>query len=66
MNRMIPNWISYVLTTDSYNTHLKPCKCERCEFVWYPRITVNGDININTCPKCKSKLWNKIKISKSR
>ena len=57
----LPNWIHYVSMTDSFETDLKPCKCERCAYEWYPRIDVNGYLSLKMCPKCKSKLWNKSK-----
>jgi predicted Zn-ribbon and HTH transcriptional regulator len=55
---MIPNWIKFVPAINLYVTKLQPCKCERCDYIWFPRINSIGDMNINTCPKCKSKLWN--------
>jgi len=30
-------------------------KCERCNHVWVGRIEKE---KINSCPKCKSRLWN--------
>lgn len=59
---MFPDWINYVTMTDSYETTLNPCKCDRCKFEWYPRINRYGEIKLNICPKCKSKLWNEPKI----
>jgi len=58
---MLPDWINYIPTLNLYHTNLKPCQCERCEFMWFPRMNSIGDLSLNTCPKCKSKLWNKQK-----
>jgi Zn-finger nucleic acid-binding protein len=30
-------------------------KCERCSHIWIGRIEKE---KINSCPKCKSRLWN--------
>jgi len=62
---MLPDWISCALLIDNYVTTLKPCKCERCAYEWYPRINRYGEIHINTCPACKSIYWNKPRKSKT-
>ena len=60
---MLPDWIKHTPMNEWYETNLKPCICERCDFVWYPRINQYGEISLKICPKCKSKLWNKPKKS---
>lgn len=39
-------------------------KCGRCEHVWLPRKTTEGEPTI--CPKCKSPYWNKPRQRKKR
>lgn len=53
----IPDWIKYDAETHNYWTSLDACRCERCQFTWYPRIQA-AVIKLKICPKCKSKLWN--------
>jgi len=39
---------------------LEGFKCERCEHVWIPRSTTEGDPII--CPRCKSPYWNRPRV----
>jgi predicted Zn-ribbon and HTH transcriptional regulator len=65
---MIPDWMYYVPGYDHnhYYVNLEPCKCDRCAYQWYPRIKMSGKIILNTCPKCRSKLWNISKVTEKK
>jgi len=39
-------------------------KCGRCEHVWLPRKTTEGEPTI--CPACKSPYWNKPRQRKKK
>jgi len=39
------------------NIKLDGYRCERCDHVWVPRETTEGQPTI--CPDCKSPYWNK-------
>ncbi len=56
---MLPTWIKKDL--NGFFTLLPGCVCERCGITWWPRIYEEGRLNLNRCPDCKSKLWNKKK-----
>lgn len=54
----LPDWIKFNQAKGHY-VLLQPCKCQRCDGdPWYPRIKYDGTLKLNTCPHCKTTLWN--------
>lgn len=63
MNKHIPlpNWIHWSKAKGHY-VLIDPVVCQRCDGdPWYPRIDSNGNLKLNMCPHCKSKLWQHLK-----
>ena len=55
----LPGWIAFN-QAKGYYTLIEgvTCQREKCGFYWFPRIDYDGNLKLNICPKCKSKLWN--------